>query len=43
MSIGKSYIYVNDRFDFSMTNDSFVGGVNTVNTVNNPNPPPSLV
>ena len=40
MSIGKLYIYVNDRFDFSVTNDSFGGGVNTVN---NPNPPPSLV
>ena len=43
MSIGKLYIYVNDRFDFSVTNDSFAGGVSTVNTVNNPNPPPSLV
>ena len=41
MSMGKLYIYVNDRFDFSMINDSFVDGVNT--TVNNPNPPPSLV
>ena len=40
MSIGKLYIYVNDRFDFSVTNDSFAGGVSTVN---NPNPPPSLV
>ena len=40
MSTGKLYIYVNARFDFSMTNDSFVG---VVNTLNNPNPPPSLV
>ena len=39
MSMGKLYIYVNGRFDFSMTNDSFVGGVNTVN---NPNPSPII-